>query len=140
VSVNAGALVLMYKQGASTYAFTLGRASVGLTASRGGTLGDVGLPPMPAGSAPAASGPGSVVNAPLGSTGAQGISPEAPAPLRSPSVLATVASAAVALSHGATGLATAGLLLVAGVLVAGMKRLPDRVLAVTDAECEEWPA
>jgi hypothetical protein len=46
----------------------------------------------------------------------------------------------VALSHGATGLATAGLLLVAGVLVAGMKRLPDRVLAVTDAECEEWPA
>ena len=139
VSVTAGALVLMYSQGASTYAFTIGRAAVGLTASRTSSTG--GLPPLPLGTAGTgvASLPRSAAPT-LGSPGSQAIPPAVSAsrgPL--PTVVATVKSAVVALSHGASGLATAGLLAAAGLLVAAMRRLPDRVLAVDDADCEEWP-
>ena len=141
VSVNAGALVLMYTQGASTYAFTLGRAAVGLTASRGLPAGD-GLPGLLPTSGPTGAAPvlPRTSSPSLDAPGAPALAPQTSAPQPGPAVIATVKAAVVALSHGATGLATAGLLLAAGLLVAGMKRLPDRVLAVDDAECEEWPA
>ena len=140
VRVTAGALVLSYTQGASTYAFTVGRAAVGLTASRTGS--DAVVPTLPVVSAPAGTGsdlpradgqpafPDSAGTPPAVASGG--------GPL--PAVVATVAAAVGSLSHGASGLATAGLLLAAGLLVAGLRRLPDRVLAVDDAECEEWPA
>jgi hypothetical protein len=142
VSVTAGALVLMYSQGASTYAVTLGRSAVGLTASPAGSSRGVSVPPLPFGPPPA--GPASLPRsdgATLGSAAGQAIPPSvasAQGPL--PAVVSTVEAAVVALSHGASGLATAGLLLAAGLLVAGMRRLPDKVLAVSDADCEEWPS
>ena len=49
-------------------------------------------------------------------------------------------SAVVDLARGASGLGVLGLLALGGLLVAGMRRLPDRVLAVADTNCEEWPA
>ena len=140
VSVNAGALVLSYTQGGSTYAVTLGRASVALTASRGGPSG--GLPvTLPGGAAP----PAAPVALPRSSTpsldapGGPQLAPPAAAPGPLPAVVETVKAAVVSLSHGATGLATAGLLLAAGLLVLGLRRLPDKVLAVDGTQCEEWP-
>src|SRR5207253_2480018 len=99
VTVNAGALVLVYRQGASSYALTLGRAAVGLAASRGGP--PVGLPVLPTvGSAlpPAAAAPAVSAGAPaLGTTGAAPVAPPAvSAP--APSVVQTVRAAAVRLA------------------------------------------
>lgn len=140
VTVNAGALVLVYSQGASSYALTLGRAAVGLAASRGGPA--VGLPVLPTvGSAlPPAAAPAVTGGAPaLGTTGAAPVAaPSVSTP--APSVVQTVRAAAVRLAGGASGLGVAGLLLLATGLVVALRRLPDRLLAATEEQCRGWDA
>ncbi|MCU1603163.1 MAG: hypothetical protein JWO22_3872 [Frankiales bacterium] len=140
VSVTAGALVLMYTRGASTYAFTIGRAAVGLAASRSGS--GLTLPPLPLPTGGSAALPVTSLprtDAPV--TGSQ--APPLAAPMTAPSppqaFLPSIAAATARLAGGATGLGVAGLVLLAGLLVIGMKRLPDKVLAVDTSDCDEWP-
>ena len=139
VSVTAGALVLMYKQGASTYALTLGRAAVGLAASRSGPPVSLHVLPVPTGGSAAPATTLRPSDAPV--TGSQ-VPPDLPpatAPKHTEGFLPSIAAATVGLARGASGLGIAGLLLLAGLLVLGMKRLPDQVLAVDASDCDEWP-
>ena len=135
ISVDAGALVVMMQD----RSVTLGRASVGLAAGRGAAIPSLPVftPPPSSEVAPPVAVLPRTDSPVLGSAGAG-----APPPSVSPpaSVVATVQAAVVDLARGASGIAIAGLLAVGGLLVLGMRRLPDRVLAVTDSECDEWPA
>lgn len=145
VTVTAGALVLVYSANGSSYALTLGRAAVGLAASRGGPA--VGLPVLPAlGSAlPPTAGPaGSPVlpRAVAPAVGSAGSIPVLPPTLSAPTpgVVAALQAAAVRLASGASGLGVAGLLLLATGLVVVLRRLPDRLLAATGEQCRGWDA
>lgn len=135
VSVNAGALVLAYHQGSSSYALTIGRAAVGLSASRTGPSAGLPLPTLPtpgtpSGTVPRASVPGGAPASGVAAPPAVADAPTGPLPL--------LRAALGRLAPGPTALGVAGLLAVAGVLVAGLRRLPDRLLAADTTDCEGW--
>jgi hypothetical protein len=161
VSYDAGALVLLLDQGGTEYALTFGRASVDIEATQGvveSAVVDVpaAAPAVEAPAAPVAEAPAPVAEAPeaAAGTGSALEAPTAdlvPAPVEQAPVAAAPEVAAPA-ADGVLGsfvpvsfplaggvptlLALVGLAAV-GFVAAGLKRLPDRVLALPTVECDE---
>lgn len=149
-SYDAGALVLLFKQGANSYALTLGRASVDVALTPGvpdqpDPASDPAAPggavAPPAGAAPGASG----VTAPVGSLDAP-VVPVSSGPVTAPSlptavaqvVTAVPAAVGVLLAGGAPAGLVLPLLLAAGLLGWVLFRLPARLLTTAAAGgCEE---
>ncbi|MGB8651160.1 MAG: choice-of-anchor P family protein [Mycobacteriales bacterium] len=144
VSYDAGALVLVYTQSGKQYALTLGRAAVGIDASRAGVLPglQVDLPVTAPADGPVAAGSGAPAVSGVAPLTAE--PPTVPAPRTvSPvalGVAAALAPVALALAGGAPPLLTLGLLLLAGLLTVGLRALPDRVLTLPAVDCDERPS
>ncbi len=154
VSYDAGALVLLLTQGGTEYALTFGRASVELEATpafAAPAVADTPVTPVaaapapPAVDAPAAEEPveAPAVEAPITAVDTAPApvadvpaAPEVAAP-EAASPLDTLVPVSFPLAGGVpTLLALVGLAAV-GFLAAGLRRMPDRVLALPAVECDE---
>lgn len=135
-SYDAGALVLLYHQGASTYALTLGRASASASATKLVAEPFVpGLTGQLTGSAPttAALTPGPSGTQPT-------VAPSEGGQVTLPAIADALVPLArsVLLAGGAPGALVLPLLLVVGLLGFLLPRLPERFIATTaDDTCEE---
>lgn len=147
VRYDAGALVLLFTQDGSEYSMTLGRASVAVAATTSDPLEPPSTPVARAPGAPAVGAP-AVVDLPAGqpfspptatSPDLAVAAPPAPAPQAAAPepVVSTIVPVAFALSGGVPTLLLLLGLAAAGLLAAGMRRLPDRVLALTPPACDE---
>lgn len=144
---DAGALVLLFTQGESTYGMTIGRASVDVAATPAGGPEAVELPApdapapfAPAAAPPSLTLPGTAAPLELPRVDSPPATPVAPAaaPVTAPPPLASsFVPAAFVLAGGVPTLLALLALGLVGLLAAGLRRLPDRVLALPPAECDE---
>lgn len=139
VDYSSGALILIYHQGASQYALTLGRASVSLAATTAMALSTptVAIPAAPTSSGavhPGATGAGAL---PSGDTGVTPQGSPANTPMVAAPPAAQVVPVAYALADGVPAPLVVLGLLAAALLAFGLRRLPDRVLALSTTDCDE---
>lgn len=138
VTYDAGSLVVVWKQqGAGTATLMIGGASVALRSSpgftfddgsTGGTTGDVGgttggvaLPP---------------VGGPAITPGSSGLPPTTvPPPTQAPPLVAGPVASIGGLPHGLSPWYGVLAVLGAGLVMAGLRRLPDEVLATSGSTC-----
>ena len=155
VSHDAGALVLLFTQDGATYSLTLGRASVDVLASPGDPLAStpdvLGAPLAPASApmAPDARGPlsglpvsplagaGPGTAAPVTSTPVTGTPPNPGAVPALGTAAFPVTPVSFALSGGVPSVLVVLGLAAAGLLAAGLRRLPDRLLALPTVDCDQ---
>jgi hypothetical protein len=146
---DAGALVLVLTQGGKDYSLTLGRASASVDTNAGATggttsTGEVPLAPPPASSGGPFLGGGTGGSAALTAGGSgQALPPTVSSPagpalagLPGP-VAAALAPVAYALAGGPPVALVLGALLAAVLAGAALRRLPDRVLTLPAAQCDE---